>query len=126
MVVHNFNVDWAIRRPAEANAPLIVDPNAELPLAVAFQSLQPIARRRSQVCQPNCGIELVELTQSHSLERPPPRRTQVLAKQALGSCVGEAPDHAIICDTSHVPATVFAQELTENLSQFIALLTGFA
>ena len=46
MVVHDLDVLGAIV-PAKANAPLGVDANAVLTLAVALQGLEPVARRIS-------------------------------------------------------------------------------
>ena len=49
VAVDNFNVVCVPFNPAKTNAPLIIDAYAVLPLAITFQRLQPIARRRQQI-----------------------------------------------------------------------------
>lgn len=43
MVVHDFNISWAVVGPSEADAELIIDPDAVLAFAVALQGFQPVA-----------------------------------------------------------------------------------
>jgi hypothetical protein len=43
VIVHNLDIFRVTAIPPKAKTPLIVDPNAELTLAVAFQRFQPIA-----------------------------------------------------------------------------------
>jgi hypothetical protein len=64
VIVHDFNVPYAMIGPPEANAPLIIDPNAHLADATALEYLQPIPGRISQVIQRCCGIQLARLAQS--------------------------------------------------------------
>jgi hypothetical protein len=45
MVIHYFYVICILIAPLETNPPLIVDPNAVLPLSVSDEGLEPIARR---------------------------------------------------------------------------------
>jgi len=51
MIVHQFNIKSMSVTPMETNAPLAVDPDTELPLSIAFQSLQSICRRHLKVFQ---------------------------------------------------------------------------
>ena len=51
MVVHNLDVAGQPVMPLEADTPLVVDPNAMLPHAVALKSFEPVATNGSQVVQ---------------------------------------------------------------------------
>jgi hypothetical protein len=46
--MHDLNVCWSSLGPAKANAPLIIDANTVLAVAVAFQFFQAIAWRGPQ------------------------------------------------------------------------------
>jgi len=51
MVVHDFDVRWAgsVLGPLEANPPLHVDANAELPCPVPFQAFESVAGQSPQI-----------------------------------------------------------------------------
>jgi len=52
MVIHDFYVVGVALAPCEADAPLVVDPNAVLTLAVAFQRLELVSgegRKRPEI-----------------------------------------------------------------------------
>ena len=51
MVVNNLNFEGVLTLPAKANPPLVVDADAVLALAVAFQGLQMVAIGDAQVLQ---------------------------------------------------------------------------
>ena len=67
MVIHNFHFVRA-RFPAEADPPLIVDADAVLSGATAFQRFQPVARRHPQVLQLRCRVQLQQLPAGGSLD----------------------------------------------------------
>jgi hypothetical protein len=46
MIISNLNLGSIALRPGEANPKLIVDSDAVLASAVAFQRFQPVARKR--------------------------------------------------------------------------------
>ena len=54
--------------PDEADAPLVVDANAVLALAVAFQRLEAITRRRLQILQRICVVEHLKLASRDTLD----------------------------------------------------------
>lgn len=64
MVINDLHILSAMPRPTEADSPLIIDPNAVLPLTVAPQSLQAIARRNAQVIEASGDLELPQLATS--------------------------------------------------------------
>ncbi len=61
MVVHDFNVMRITVTPGDANAPLIVDPNAVHPRPVAFQQLKLVSRRHAKILQPHSPIQVEKL-----------------------------------------------------------------
>ena len=61
VVVHYLDVSRPHLTPLEAEAPLVIDADAVLTLAIALQSLQVVARRSFQEFQRLRSIELSEL-----------------------------------------------------------------
>src|ERR1700722_16726447 len=57
VVVGDFDIDRSFRFPVEADSILVVDPNAELPLAVADQRFEQIAAKRPKVLQRSRGVQ---------------------------------------------------------------------
>lgn len=51
VVVRDLHVVRPVRAPPEANAPLRVDPDAELTFSVAPQRLEPVARQRRKITE---------------------------------------------------------------------------
>jgi hypothetical protein len=62
MVIHYLDVLCAPIRPAKAYAVLIVDPDAMLARASAFQQFQPIALRHAKIIQPAGNLKLPKLS----------------------------------------------------------------
>jgi hypothetical protein len=58
MIVDDLNVVGVPFAPDKAKTPLVVDPNAVLPLSVTVQSFQAISRRRHQVPQFRSAVQL--------------------------------------------------------------------
>lgn len=59
MVINDLNVFGAVSslRPLEADAPLLIDPNAVLALPVARQGPQPVAGQPGQIPQVDCRFQ---------------------------------------------------------------------
>ena len=76
MVVAEFNIMGIAISPNEADAPLIVDADAVLSRAIAFQGFQAVAGRQGQVAQFARANKLRELPQGHALNL---RRQAVVA-----------------------------------------------
>ena len=68
VIVHDFHIGYAPLGPDKTDAPLVIDANAVLSLAVACQGLQPVARRTAQEVQRHCGIQLRKLSLSDALD----------------------------------------------------------
>lgn len=97
MIVYNFNFGrtGSALVPSEANTPLVVDPDAPLSLAVAFEFFQPMARKMRYVRQVCCGTESVERHFGFAPERLE-RLDPFAAGEAFGACVAVAQDHTAI------------------------------
>jgi hypothetical protein len=95
VIVDNLDCLRAAVSPAEADTPLIVDPDAVLPGAIPLESLEPVPRRDSEVTHARGDLELAELSACHLLNaRKPPdpnSRMQRLRVAAL-----EGSDHPLI------------------------------
>src|SRR5580658_8882236 len=63
MVVADFDILGAFVGPAEADPPLLVDPDRVLALPIARERLKPVSRRDSQVFQANRRVEKTKLSQ---------------------------------------------------------------
>jgi hypothetical protein len=93
VIIYDLDVIRIAAGPPEADAPLIVDPDAMLAGTVALELLQPVAGLHLQVLQRLRSIDSYELPQHGTLEcrgiAPHPLPTE----EALSVPVGEAPDH---------------------------------
>jgi hypothetical protein len=58
VVVHNFNLVRTILTPDKTHAPLIIDADAVLSFAVAFQGFELVAWRNPQAGQLGGGMQL--------------------------------------------------------------------
>jgi len=61
VVIHNLDVMSIAVTPDEADAPLIIDPNAVRPRAAAFQGFKLVSGRHAKVPQPLCPMQVQKL-----------------------------------------------------------------
>ena len=61
MVVNNLNIDRTMIRPDEADAELIIDPDAMFSFSVTAQLLQAVSRGRSHVLEHRGPVQLIQL-----------------------------------------------------------------
>jgi hypothetical protein len=89
VVIDDFDLLCCSILPVEAEAPLVVDPNAVPTRAAAPQRFQPVPRWRSHVAQFLCRMELPQLALRRTLDfrRKPPREPAM--EESLGLAVGE-------------------------------------
>jgi len=79
VVVHDLDLESVAVFPDEAEAPLIINPNAVLPFAIAAQCFQPISWRSHQVAEFHRAIQLPELPARHVLNcTEPPTRAPLM------------------------------------------------
>lgn len=67
MVVHDGHILRAVGRPAEADAPLVVDADGVLAFAPAFEGFQVVAGRQGELGKGRDGVKLRQLPQSGAL-----------------------------------------------------------
>ena len=93
MVIDDLDFVRVAAFPPKADAPLVVDANAVLTRAIAFQLFQPVARRQPKVLQLNRDVDESELAEHGAPEvgRKPP--DGLAAPESLGVSVREALDH---------------------------------
>src|SRR5262245_15300453 len=65
MIVHDLDALRSVRRPAETDAPLPVDPDAELASAVALEGLKLIAGWRAQLIESHRSVQHIKLACRH-------------------------------------------------------------
>jgi len=94
-MIYDFNVIRIAPGPPEADAPLIVDPDAMLAGTVALQFLQPVAGRHPQILQRLSGIDSHQPPQHGALERRGKAPDALPVEEMLRISIGEAPDHRI-------------------------------
>ena len=61
MVVHNLNINRTTICPLEADAELIINPDAMLALSVTAQLLQAVSRRGPHVLKRRGPVQLIQL-----------------------------------------------------------------
>jgi hypothetical protein len=93
VIVYELNIVSVSLVPAEADTPLVIDPNAVLSLSISSQFLKAISRRDNKVVQSLRRIqqEQLPLSAAPQITREFPRR---LAVKYLFSFFGrKSPDH---------------------------------
>src|ERR1022692_693729 len=91
MIVHYLNFNRVAFNPAEADPPLVVDPNTVLTSPITGQCLQPISGNHSQIGNGCRRLNVIELSLGHhgdTLKLP-----AELAPEDLLGFVPERPDH---------------------------------
>lgn len=68
MIIHDFNVVRVPILPPKTEAPLLIDPDAVLSMAVAPQSIEPVAGWHTQVIQVHDGIQHPQFTHGGPLD----------------------------------------------------------
>lgn len=93
VVINDLDVKGVSVFPDETDTPLIVDPDAVLPRAVAAEPLEAVARRNQKVLERLSAVKDQQLSQCNSLDvrGKPPR--SLAQEQSLGLGVAKAPDH---------------------------------
>ncbi len=70
MIIHNLYVLRLAFLPSEADSVLVIYSNTMLTFSISVQRFKPIARRRKQIAQIVCVIQVDELPPSRSLNAP--------------------------------------------------------
>ena len=94
MVIHNLNLLRVSILPREADAVLVIDPDAVLPAPVSTKGLEVVARERSQVVEPCRGVQLHELALSDTGDAPK-SAGRMTPEERFGVSMPEGPDHTL-------------------------------
>jgi hypothetical protein len=92
MIVHKLNFKGIGLNPAEADPPLVVNPNTMLTRPVTGERSQPIPWNHSQIGNCSRRMNVIELSLGHyrdTLELP----AELAPEDLLGILVPERPDH---------------------------------
>jgi hypothetical protein len=79
--------------PGEADAPLIVDPNAELTLSISLESFQSIARRNPKLLNGLSSVQHQELSHRSLPNRAWKPASLLTLEDSFRVGVGKALDH---------------------------------
>ena len=93
VVIDDLHIVGVTIYPAEADAPLVIYPDAVLALEVTFERFKPVGWRNPQIVQGDGVVEHTQLATRHGLDigrQPPGWRS---APDLFGFLVGEVPDH---------------------------------
>src|ERR671924_888211 len=93
VVVHDLNFLGDSVGPGKADPPLVVDPDAVLTLTVTLESLQPVARWRSEIFEAHRGVEVAQLPERRSEDSGVVHPDTLALPESLGVPVPERPDH---------------------------------
>ena len=93
MIVGDFHVLGVGARPAEAEAPLVVEADGVLAAAIAPQGLQPVARGHARKGQLDRGVEQLQFDQPARPERRWQAAGATGQPPLLSLAIGKTPDH---------------------------------
>jgi hypothetical protein len=91
VIVHDLDIGWALLRPTEAYAPLVVDPHGVLTLPILSQRFEPVRGWHIQVGKPFGRVQRFKLATSNPeyLRREPLRAPTI--EYSLSDAVPETP-----------------------------------
>lgn len=93
VIVYDFNPRGAAILPHKANSPLIINSDAVLAAAIAFQCFQPVSGRHSQIVQCSRSVKIFEFAPGHILNAWRKSSRMFAAKNLFGLRTREADDH---------------------------------
>jgi hypothetical protein len=93
VIVHDLNVVGVAVPPAEANAPLIVDANAMVASAIAFELFEPIVRWHAEILELLGGVDEAQLAEHDPVKLGREPAHGFALEQTFGVAIAEALDH---------------------------------
>ena len=96
MIIDDLNFVSIPVAPNEAKTPLIVNPDTVLPLSLAAQGFQAVARRRCQIAQLRGAIQLPKLAPRDPLDSLK-AAARLPAVKSPGFRAAERLDHGLNC-----------------------------
>jgi len=120
MIIHDFHVVRMAVLPDKTDPPFFVDADRMLPLPIASQRFQLIARRRSQNSQFRRSVQLQQLSQRHPLKGAK-ALTVLILKKRLSVLGAKALDHP----QSIVRTALYVKRYTGPFSRTRQVVTSF-
>jgi len=111
-VTHDLNVMRIAVAPGEADAPLVIDPDAIRSSAAALQQFKLVSRRHAKVLQPESPVQVQKLSPGRPLDglkSPNP----VVLKERRGIRTPERPDQTPGYDVAGIMSNVMAGRMPE-------------
>jgi hypothetical protein len=96
VVIDHLNIIRTRIVPSEANSPLVINANAPLAFSIADKLFEPISGRTSQVSDDAGSVEHIQLSQDHSHDAGPLRRTFSGFEKMPRAGILEGLDHSIL------------------------------
>jgi hypothetical protein len=94
MIVDDFDIVRSSFIPAEANSPLVTNPDAPLAGAVSLERLQPVSWWYTQVLQNAGGMQQTQLAQGDALDVTRQLPAALAPPDLFRPAISEALDHA--------------------------------
>jgi len=95
MIINDLDIERVSVPPLEAYAPLLINPDTVLALAVAFQRFQLIRWWNHEIAQINGAIQILQLLTRPLLYPPIKPLHELTAEHRPRVLVPEGPDHLI-------------------------------
>src|SRR5215831_3018782 len=96
MIIDYFDIVGVAFGPSEADAPLIIDPNAHLPCPISLQRFEPISWWITQVVHGRRGIELTEFAKGSILNLARELTAGLSLPDFFGLFAFERSDHPVL------------------------------
>jgi len=96
VVVRDLDLEGIPGVPPEADAPLVVDPDAELPGAVSDEPLEAVARWHAKVREVHGRVQLAQLAERNPLDVWRETACRLSLEEPSGFPVPKAPNHVAI------------------------------
>jgi hypothetical protein len=93
VIVRDFHIMCAAILPTKTCAPLLVNADTPLPVAVSRQFFQSITRRDAQIIDDLCCVDRLKLAPSNVLHMRGKRSDPVAIEYRRGELVGKRADH---------------------------------
>lgn len=96
MIVDDFDIKGVAVFPAEADAPLVIDPDTPLAGAVAGELFEPVAGWHAEEVEGGGAVELLQLALGDPLDILRESRGKAAMKEFFRFFAGERADHTDI------------------------------
>jgi hypothetical protein len=95
VIVNDLNIVGVGSFPAKADSPLIIDPNAVLPLSIAAELLKTIPRRNAQIVEHFGRVERHQLSEHEAPQISRKSSDRLAFKESLSVAITKGLDHRL-------------------------------